>query len=48
MTQQQVSKLESGIISNIMTLLKVCSALHVKLSVAEDNKSSKRRKAAAV
>ena len=48
LTQQQVSKLESGINSNIMTLLKVCSALHVKLFVAEDNKTSKHRKAAAL
>lgn len=49
LTQQQVSKLESGINSNIMTLLKVCSALHVKLSVAEDNgKTPHSRKAAAV
>lgn len=48
LTQQQVSKLESGINSNIMTLLKVCSALHVKLFVVNDNKASKRRKTATV
>lgn len=37
LTQQQVSKLESGMSANVKTLLKVCSALRVKLLLSQDD-----------
>lgn len=32
-TQQQLSKIESGINCNVVTLLKVCSAMQLKLQI---------------
>jgi HTH-type transcriptional regulator / antitoxin HipB len=34
-TQQQLSKIENGMNCNIMTILKVCFALGIKLNVAK-------------
>lgn len=36
-TQQQLSKIESGMNCNILTLLKVCHALKVKLNLVRIN-----------
>ncbi|MGE5354042.1 MAG: helix-turn-helix domain-containing protein [Acidobacteriota bacterium] len=43
LTQQQVSKLESGASSNVMTLLKVCKALHLRIFVGSEEQINSRR-----
>lgn len=48
LTQQQVSKLESGASSNVMTLLKVCKALHLRLFLGNEEQKGTRMRTAKV
>ena len=43
LTQQQVSKLESGASSNVMTLLKVCKALQLRIFVGSEGQEGTHR-----